>query len=145
METKTCTTCKEKLPIKNFSVYGPNVKYRSGKSRASCRKCLAKKMSDKYQDMTDKEKDEYSRKQREKMLVRNYGITQTEYDKLLKSQGNCCALCGVHDEDSSVKFHVDHCHTTGKVRGILCQTCNQALGLFRDDVSVLKRAIDYLN
>ena len=56
------------------------------------------------------------------------------------AQDGRCAICGA----VSGRLFVDHCHTTGNVRGLLCVACNNALGQFRDSVSALRRAIDYL-
>lgn len=75
-------------------------------------------------------------------LVKLYGLTLDEYDALWKAQGNGCAVC---KQDKQVRqFPVDHNHATDAVRGILCDQCNLALGLLKDDVSVLKSMISYL-
>ena len=80
-------------------------------------------------------------------LRKTFGITLVEYRKRLKQQRNGCATCGsVNPKGRGVtrKFNVDHCHKTGKVRGLLCTCCNRALGLVGDRVSTLKRMIKYL-
>jgi hypothetical protein len=66
---------------------------------------------------------------------------------MLRSQGGACAVCGKgpgsrHARD--MRLAVDHCHKTGQVRGLLCQTCNRAIGLFADNPILLRRAISYL-
>lgn len=62
---------------------------------------------------------------------RQHGITPHAYE-LMENEG--CAVCGAHPEfDATVRLHIDHNHTTGKVRGLLCQPCNLALGHLRDD------------
>ena len=88
---------------------------------------------------------------RDKHLRRKYGITSTEFDVLLAKQGGVCALCG-NDEpvvrnakSGKEALAVDHCHPTGRVRGLLCFKCNTALGAFGDDASRLQLAIDYLS
>lgn len=80
-------------------------------------------------------------------IKRRYGITLVEYDAMLLAQGNKCLLCTyVHDTTNKRgRLYVDHCHTTGKVRGLLCGGCNSALGYFEDDIETLQKAIDYLN
>ena len=85
-------------------------------------------------------------------LMRNYNITLDDYEALLEEQGNVCAICGGEGfvmsriKNNHVnKLVVDHCHTTGKVRGLLCHNCNRALGLLKDDAEILKNAISYLN
>jgi len=81
-------------------------------------------------------------------LKKNYSLTLAEYDALLQKQGGCCAICE-KDETMKIKgkvirLSVDHCHETGKVRGLLCTRCNTGLGNFSDDIDRLKQAIDYL-
>ena len=74
-------------------------------------------------------------------LKRNYGITEEEYDKLLKAQDFKCAICEKTEEKSGRKLSVDHCHTSNNIRGVLCTACNTALGKFKDDVHLLEMAI----
>lgn len=75
--------------------------------------------------------------------VRLYGLTQEAYDALFASQGKRCAICKT-DKFNGVGPCVDHDHLTGKVRGILCVSCNSILGHAKDNVFALKAAIDYL-
>lgn len=75
-----------------------------------------------------------------------YGIAPADYDRMLAEQGGLCAICGSDDPQTRAGgfFHVDHCHTTGAVRGLLCGSCNPALGAFQDSEAVLLAAIEYL-
>ncbi len=74
---------------------------------------------------------------------RKYGITEAQFVEMLADQGGVCAICGT--DNWGVRGPViDHCHSSGKVRGILCNWCNPALGAFRDRVDLLKSAIEYL-
>ena len=75
------------------------------------------------------------------MWALEYGMSKEDVDKLLLSQNNLCKICLV---DISKTFHVDHCHSSGTVRGLLCNQCNTGLGLFKDSEDNLSRAIDYL-
>ena len=81
--------------------------------------------------------------------IRRYGITPEQFDELLASQAGRCAICGeTPDPDGKgaySRLHIDHCHETGLVRGLLCGRCNAALGHFRDDPGRLAAAINYLN
>lgn len=78
-------------------------------------------------------------------LRRKYGITIDEFDALLAEQGGKCAICGAASPGARVKhFNVDHCHETGRVRGLLCFRCNGGLGSLGDTVEALERAIAYL-
>lgn len=79
------------------------------------------------------------------IIRRVYGITLEEYDNMLYEQDNGCAICGTKDDVvEGRRLAIDHCHDTGKVRGILCSRCNQALGLFCDSVDNLESAAKYL-
>jgi nitrate/TMAO reductase-like tetraheme cytochrome c subunit len=79
-----------------------------------------------------------------------YNITPEHYDEMVKSQNNRCAICGnveiaKHNITKKVqKLAVDHCHSSGKVRGLLCQDCNRGLGKFHDNIQRLENAIKYL-
>lgn len=81
-------------------------------------------------------------------LKRNYGITFKDYLSLLDKQKGLCAICngvGFKMADyHNLQLVVDHCHDTGKVRGLLCHNCNRALGLLQDSTTALESAIKYL-
>ncbi len=72
-----------------------------------------------------------------------YGITDDEYEAMRTDQQNICLIC--RDEFGDRTPHVDHCHDTGRVRGLLCNFCNRGLGLFKDDPERLETAIQYLS
>lgn len=84
----------------------------------------------------------YDREQRRKSHLKcTFGLTTEDYDRLLESQNGVCAICGKKPKG---KLHVDHCHATGIVRGLLCHKCNAGLGLFCDEPSLMMRAIEYV-
>lgn len=76
-------------------------------------------------------------------LQRQYGITLDDYNDLLSRQGGVCAICQMAALGRK-KLSVDHCHATGRVRGLLCQKCNVSIGMVGDDAGLLRRAIEYL-
>lgn len=79
------------------------------------------------------------------VIIRNqYGITLEQYNNMLEAQNYTCAICGNGDEVEGRRLAIDHCHTTGEVRGLLCGKCNRALGLFYDNKDLLSKAIKYL-
>ena len=78
------------------------------------------------------------------MRDRKYGLKPGEYDHMLEQQGGGCAICKQPCARER-RLSVDHCHSTGRVRGLLCQNCNAAIGMFKDDTALLFRAIDYLS
>lgn len=75
-----------------------------------------------------------------------YGLTEGDYESMLAEQGGGCAVCRATTvRQTGIKFfHVDHCHETGEVRGLLCGPCNKGLGAFSDDPALLLRAAEYL-
>ncbi len=77
-------------------------------------------------------------------LKSSYGITLDDYNKMFSNQNGCCLICGVHQSKLSKSLNVDHCHSSNKIRGLLCNICNQGLGLFKDNIGNLYKAIDYL-
>lgn len=83
---------------------------------------------------------------REKAWLRRYGITREWYDTTLENQGGCCAICQTAEvgRKGHTHFHVDHDHSTGEVRGLLCDLCNRGLGYFKDDGPLLVQAAKYL-
>lgn len=83
---------------------------------------------------------------RKAQRLRKFGLTLAEFQALMEAQGGACAICGHSDTSQPNIFPlVDHCHATGKVRGLLCLNCNQALGKFKDDPVRLLAAVRYLN
>jgi hypothetical protein len=87
-------------------------------------------------------------------IKRLYGLSEDQYNAMLDKQGACCAICKSdtswsrnykHKKNGSSRFMVDHCHETGKVRGLLCTRCNRALGLLGDRTDLFLRAVEYLN
>lgn len=76
-------------------------------------------------------------------LRKKYGLTVDTFNRLVEKQGNRCAICReefVKETDTNI----DHCHTTGRVRGVLCRWCNIGLGNFKDNVELLQEAVSYL-
>ncbi len=83
-------------------------------------------------------------RERETYLLRKYGITAEDYDRRLEEQGGVCAICKEARPEERT-LHVDHDHDTGKIRGLLCFRCNNAIGDLRDDVDLVFRMLDYLD
>jgi len=77
-----------------------------------------------------------------------YGLTPADYDRMLEEQGGVCDICKTSDPSANSKpgmsFHVDHCHDTDKVRGLLCTRCNPGLGFFLHDEALLEAALAYI-
>ena len=78
---------------------------------------------------------------REKARARRYGLTWQTYQAILARQGQACAICGTAERP----LCIDHCHASGKVRGLLCGPCNRGLGCYRDGPNLLRAAAAYLD
>lgn len=108
-----------------------------------CQPCRTKEHRE-YCRRTDYHKKRYvkvSAAERERHLIKKYGITEADYQGMLDSQNGECAICG-RSQDKS--FDVDHDHETGNVRGLLCTNCNRMIGYAHDDPERLETAAEYL-
>lgn len=115
--------------------------------KSTCKDCSAARARGWYAVHTEQGLTNRRRLQ----LKQDYGLTPEEYDELLAAQGGVCAICRQPETTTDprsqrpyVRLPVDHCHETGRVRGLLCHRCNRAIGLLRDDVDLLRAAIAYL-
>lgn len=135
---KRCKTC---LEYKTLNLFRLNAKGKYGR-RGSCIECCKKLDKVKYK----KTNWTYLKN---RQLKANFGITYRQYNNMFKKQNGTCAICK-EAETAKTRFgqimslSVDHCHKTGKVRGLLCNKCNPSLGGFRDREDLLLAAINYL-
>lgn len=81
---------------------------------------------------------------KDKLLRHKYGISIEIRDGILIGQGSCCAICLTGTPHKTRDWAVDHCHVSGKVRGVLCHRCNVGLGMLQDSPIFLRRAAEYL-
>lgn len=117
MSTKQCRLCHTEKPLSEYYYRKDSHTYRS-----ECKECT-----------------------NESHRYKKLGVCNTRYEEMLTSQKGCCAICKSKLNSSRyTKFAVDHCHTTGVVRGLLCTCCNTALGLMKDSKVRLEAAIAYL-
>lgn len=86
---------------------------------------------------------ELGRNTERRRKLRKYGLTEESYAALWEKQGSACAICYLN-KPMARNWHIDHCHSSGKVRGILCHHCNLMLGNARDSVETLTQGIKYL-
>lgn len=91
-----------------------------------------------------RQKPGYQAKRNEYEMLRKYGISAAEFDQMLEEQGGVCAICAGPRSGPGNRFHVDHCHDSNKVRGLLCGNCNTAIGLLGDDPERAEKAAAYL-
>lgn len=141
---KTCSFCKENKPL-TTEFWHKNTNGRLG-FRSTCKICTNK--DNRARHVTSKNKWAQTRKNG--YLKRHYGITLAEYNNILAKQNFQCKICltKTSGRKTSKFLSVDHCHKTGKVRGILCSTCNSTVGFIErtlDSKTTLQNLIKYLN
>jgi hypothetical protein len=152
-EMKVCNKCGEEKPISSMTT--SKYKKKDGEisiyPRPFCKKCANKKTENRKKrngkiksrpSTHSSNRRDYTR---EYWLNKAYGITLQQYEDMVISQNNCCKICSKHaSENKNGKLFVDHCHTKGNVRGLLCDDCNNLLGRAKDNVDILRSAIEYL-
>lgn len=127
---KPCSICLVDLPISEFYI-----RNETGKPRSECKEC------NKRQALAWSRKNKV--RSREIHLQSEYGIDLVEYGRLSALQNNVCKICEKPERENR-KLCVDHCHKTGRVRGLLCGGCNKSIGFMGDSIELLSRAIKYL-
>lgn len=143
---KWCNQCKTIKP--------PNEFYRDKSSKdglcnrcKTCKRKYQKIYGEKHKEKINAYSREWRRKNSDHVIGHNlkcsYGITLEQYDKMFESQNGVCAICNRVNENNK-RLHVDHCHNTGVVRGLLCSKCNIGLGQFEDSIEKLLSAAIYL-
>jgi hypothetical protein len=163
---RPCTVCGEVKPLEQFSKHPKGMAGYLG----WCKECGNAKARERYNKDRDRHcsqrresKREYDQRRyaeilargekpkrnpitaKNSYLLRNYGITYEDYLQLLESQDHKCAICGTEESDrKGGDLVVDHCHASGKVRGMLCQKCNLMLGNANDLIGTLEQAVIYL-
>jgi hypothetical protein len=129
--SKICKICGAYKDISDFYT-----------GRSKCKDCTNTAARKKWKEDTETS-DRYKKRNRERKKERQYGITQQQYNQMLVDQNNKCKICSI--EFKSSKFtHIDHCHDTNRVRGLLCNDCNLSLGQFMDNIEYMCNAIEYL-
>ena len=156
---KECTLCNRTLPLDDF---GPHKNGKFGKN-SRCRFCQRTLIREIRQRHLNENPVEYRKQHCEKVkeyqklnpiqtknskLKTTFNITFDQYEEMRISQNNCCAIClkpETHTRNGKIRdLVVDHCHTTGKIRQLLCNGCNTGLGQFKDNQDALLNAIEYL-
>ena len=158
---KTCRDCtkayyqkpevKERLKKyqKQYRKNHPDVAIKaSRKYRQNNREKVLKSAREYAKKIREEKPEEIHIKDRISHLEKTYGISSEEYEILLKSQNNMCAICkGKNDKDHNGRRYlcIDHDHSNNHIRGLLCNKCNVLLGMARDNVNILQAAIEYLS
>ena len=165
---RICTVCEQDKPISEFGKHS----CMSDDIRSNCKVCSVSQTivhDKKYPEMKKARNRRYREKHKvkvnalcrkhrnmpknkakQKAYIRNwtlentYGITTEDYNDMFIEQAGQCAICGMHQQELKKRLNVDHCHNTDRVRGLLCEGCNIALGRFKDNPDILRNAIKYL-
>lgn len=132
---KVCKTCKEVKPLSEF-YNNRSMPDGLGFQCKPCNRVSNKKWRDKYPERHD-------RARRSSRFMKKYGITLLEWEEMYKDQGGVCLLCGEIPTEKD-QLVVDHCHTTGRVRGLIHRTCNNGIGFFGESEEKIMQAIVYL-
>jgi hypothetical protein len=164
MTEKRCSKCGVVQPLENFYME----KTAKDGYRNDCKACFAERARERYLLKADEIKARVkkwqeenperhaenqarwrdsggkARSNRKSYLKRTFNLTLEDYDQMVAAQDGGCAICG-DAPDEGKTFHIDHEHETGEVRGLLCQRCNHALGLFRESNDLLYAAAEYLS
>jgi hypothetical protein len=131
---KTCSKCGLDKPKEEFN----KVKDRR---RPECKVCE----NDLRSARMVKQKKVNPDSRQAVVLKNKFGLDFDVYKLMLEAQGNACAICGSRDPGWKKRyFSVDHCHKTGRIRGLLCHSCNAGLGMFKDQPNLLLAASTYL-
>lgn len=130
-----CSLCGEHKPATQF----PLEKKGRDNVGSRCKPCS----NEAARGYRERNPDAYMRADLKCRLKRRYGLSMADYERLGEKQGWVCAICQGPPKDSRA-LHIDHCHDTGAIRGLLCNTCNTGIGGLRDDVALLTRAISYI-
>lgn len=118
-------------------------KQRERNKRHAVKKKLARQASVKSNRIPIS-KEERRRREYDRALQKKYGITLADREKMFAAQEAACAICKTTEFGKRALGHTDHCHKTGKVRGVLCARCNAGLGYYWDSPQLLRAAADYL-
>lgn len=136
---KPCAKCGDVKPLTEF--FADRSKKHGYAAR--CKQCKREDHRE-YLRRTDGHRRRYQKNrlsERERHLVRKYGVTLAVYDEMYAEQGGRCAIC---EKQQKRSFDVDHNHETGEVRGLLCTSCNRVLGHAGDSAERLMAAAEYL-
>jgi hypothetical protein len=131
---KWCGCCNTSLPIESFA----KNKAKKDGLQERCRSCRSV-----HHQKVKHLRPKQTKEQKRRWLINSYGLTVNKYELLLAKQNNKCAICNTEDWGKPSP-NIDHCHTTGKVRGLLCNNCNRGLGLFKDNKEIINNAKQYL-
>ena len=143
-----CCGCHKVLPWQAFGVCSSRRPFGLSSRCKSCEKVRKLGSARRwYRNLTEAQRRAHNRKTN---LKKVHGVTLEQYAAMLAKQGNRCAICDKDRRSNTLRcgrrenLAIDHCHKTGRIRGLLCARCNKGVGLFLDSVIILEKAIAYL-
>jgi hypothetical protein len=132
-------TCKKCGVSKELTEYYKTTD-RKSKHKTICKACINANPA------TEERKEKMRAYGKDYHLKRSYGLSREEHTQLLIKQNHKCGICGIDEKEAfRSKLYVDHCHSSGKIRELLCHNCNASLGLLKESISTLTKAIAYLD
>lgn len=132
MSTKTCTQCNIEKSLSDFY----KRKNRSSGYLSECKDCTKKRNTKRYRENPDEVND--------KRAAKIYGISYDQVVSMREQAGGYCQICGREGIKHHSRLVIDHCHSTGKVRGLICSKCNTILGYCDDNPDILNKLSTYL-
>lgn len=148
---KLCLRCREEKPAEQF----PKNRRTKHGIGTYCLTCAAEVVRERratpegqqaHRDSSKRWREANNERHKDNNAIWRYGVEHGTYDAMLAAQEGKCAICKTTEPGVRlVRFHIDHCHTTKKIRGLLCEHCNRGLGHFKDDPALMRRAADYLS
>jgi hypothetical protein len=135
---KRCRMCERDRARQRREVFRDRIREQNRESQARTRLEI---------DRSPRARLDYPNRDRKYHLKRVYGMTEADFERMLAEQEHRCATCSVEltiDHRKPNTAHIDHCHETGRVRGILCMRCNSAVGYLRDDPALALKVAAYL-
>ena len=129
---KQCTKCKE---VKDLDSFGNRSASKDGK-RYQCKQCVSRRHKERYANDIEY-RERIMERTRKRDIEKQFNISVEEYTEYMKNAE--CSIC-----ESKERLVLDHCHNSGKIRGVLCRTCNTGIGHLRDSPELVSRALYYL-
>lgn len=144
---KVCSKCRDTKPLDEF---WKDSRYRGGYQH-QCKSCKYKGNEEwrkRNREAVNAKQRAYQRAnpdvERRSWVKKKYGMSWDDYQFFVELHGGCCEVCGRGEAEEGRLLSVDHCHATGRNRGLLCGNCNRALGLLHDDVRRIRELADYM-
>ena len=157
---KTCNKCKIEKPLSEFWKSVVAKDGHVGRCKVCIKACqkqyeqrpyvkaqrkTAKANRLKHKIISDESKLIGKKRIFQKNLERAYNMTVKQHAELYEKQGGRCVTCGLHESEFNRRLCVDHCHRTGRIRGLLCFKCNTTLGLVGEKIDTLRAMIEHLS